>query len=100
MEIFPSHPTENNTFNYKVLIILMPILIFSISSLAYMIFQAETIEDFEDSFLIASASFATALNFSIIVFWKMTKMFKMIESFEKIIEKSKKKQILPFFSHF
>lgn len=57
--------------------------------MAFMLFQADSIEDFEDSFLIASASFATVLNFGIIAFWKMTKMFQMIQSFERIIEKSK-----------
>lgn len=54
-----------------------------------MLLQAASIEEFKDSFLIASAAFATALNFSVIAFWKMSKMLEMIQSFEKIVGKSK-----------
>ena len=89
MGIFLYHPNQNQTFNLKIVLTVLPILFFIISSMAFLLFEAQTMQDYQDSFIASSSTIMASLNFAIIVFWKVPKMLEMIESFEKIIEKSK-----------
>lgn len=94
MGVRSSHSKENDSSYFKTFFVLLPVKLFLASSMAFLLFQANSIDDFKDSFYMSCAVFASALNFSIIAFWKMRKMLEMTQSFEKIIEKSKIDNIL------
>lgn len=88
--IFPSQPDEKYQLNFKTFLMLMPTFIYLLSSTAFLLLQANSIADFEDSFLMTFGTFATIINVLIIAYWKMTKVVKMMQLFEEIIGKSKK----------
>lgn len=90
MGIHLSHSKQSCSFDFKTPLILLPNIIFFICSLSFLLFEANSIENYDESFFMTSASMASIANF-LNVIWKMPNLLKMIANFEEKIEKSKQK---------
>lgn len=91
MGIHPSHSNQSYSIDFKSPLIFLPNFLFFICSLSFLVLKANSIENYDDSFFMTSASLASAANFLIIIL-KMPNIFKMIAIFEEKVEKSKQKQ--------
>lgn len=87
MGICPSQPDQKYPFNLKTLIVLLIVIQFLLSSMAFLIFQADSTQERADSFYF-SLSIANCAVYIIVSHWKIVKILKLIESFEEFIEQS------------
>lgn len=90
MSIHPTSQSRQNwhSINWGIIFIFVSLLQMFISSLAFLIFEADTVMDAGKSFYCADTTLWCA-NFYLIQMWKMPEILKLIENFEKFIEESK-----------
>lgn len=77
----------NHRLNIQIIVFLLFKLLFFISLIATLIFKSANFEEFIDT-LCLIVTIVTALVNILECFWKRTKMFKYIEQWEELIEKS------------
>lgn len=87
MGILPSEQNPRCSFNLITLLISSPAILFFISSMAFLLFKAQSIQEYRDSFFATTSSFASLVNFTIII-WKMPNYLKLIKKFEGFVQKS------------
>lgn len=97
--ILPSNLDQKFSFNSKNLMVLTPLIFCAVSTVSFMLFEADSIQDYEDSYLVSGAICMATINFSINAIWKIRKMLKMIESCEKIVGKSNFPYFFPSSKH-
>lgn len=93
MGINLSHTNQNCSLNSRIILCFVPLIIFLISSSAYMIIVANSMLEFSDSFYINITAFSNIFTISITI-WKMPIILNVISKLEKIIEKSKTNKIV------
>lgn len=86
--IYPSQSNQNglpiNWFNIFMMLSFIPMATFS---LAFLLFEADDIVDAGLSFFAVNSEIFCAIYY-LINMWKMPKILKLIESFERFIESS------------
>lgn len=78
---------QHRSFNWKILCILIFIIIHTVTSIAFFLFEAKSIQEYGDSFYAILSEFL-CLASSPTIISKMPDIFMLIENFEKFIEKS------------
>lgn len=80
---------QNQTFKFtlKTILILMSAIFYFCSSFGFLLFAANSAEEYESSLFNTCSAFASIANFSIIV-GKMSKILQIIQSFAELIKKS------------
>lgn len=92
MGINLSHLNQNCSINWKILVFFVPTLLFLISSTVYMVYMADSVLEFNDSFFI---NLTAVLNFAStsILIREMPIILELIAKLERTIEKSELYQI-------
>lgn len=85
--IDPSKSDQNCSFNAKNLFFLLILTISFVSVTSYFIFEAESAIERSQTFYSALAELACVFNF-IFQFWKIANVLKLIDQFDRFIEKS------------
>lgn len=88
--VSPSQHNENRRINSKILIILLPMVLFSVSSVIFLFFKAKTAQEIADSSFWTTAAYISIFTFLRTVF-KMPMTFDLVWKFEEVIRKSKMK---------
>lgn len=89
MGIYPPHSIQKqHPVNWRNVFILFSLVQIFIVSLAYLIFEAESIVDAGFPFYVINTEFSCAIYY-LTNLWKMPKILKLIECFEKFIVESK-----------
>lgn len=89
MGIYPPQSNQNQLqFNWRNILMLFSLIQIFIFSLAFLIFEAETIVDAGSSFYAVNSLLCCTIYY-LMKMWKMPKIRKLIENFEKFIEESK-----------
>lgn len=88
MGICPPQPDQKHSFNSRILVVLFIVSQFLFSSVAFLLFQASSIQNRADSFYF-SLSIANCGVYIIVSHWKIPKILNLIENFEKFVEQSK-----------
>lgn len=86
MGILPSNQSPKSSINFITLLILLPTMLFAISSSAFLLFEAQSIQEYRDSVYTCTSMFVCLANFAVIV-CKMPNYLQMIEKFEKFVQK-------------
>lgn len=87
MGIHLSEPNQKFSFNAKNVLISSSIALFFISSTAFFLFEANSIDEYGLSFYGSATELAVFVTFQINIFY-MAKILRIFEKFEKLIEKS------------
>ena len=88
MGIVPLHPNQNYSLNLKSIFIFLTISFYLIFSIAFVMFEAQSAEEYGDSIYMSIGNLASLVSFSITI-WKISHMLILIRKFEEMIEKSK-----------
>lgn len=80
---------QSNLFNYRNLFAIFCYLLNGISALAYFLLEANTISEYGATFF-TFISEVYILYFLFVQMWQMPNILKLIASFEKFIEESKR----------
>lgn len=86
--IHPSRPDQRYSFNFSSAIVLLLIVLTFISSVAYFLYKAKTIEEHVQTFYISLTALCITIDF-LTMCWKMTNILQLIEKYEEFIKKSK-----------
>lgn len=102
MGIVITHSNQDYSINLKALVTILPTIIFFMCSLSFLLLEATSIENYDDSFFMTSSSVASMAVLFVVIL-KMPNLLKMIAHFEEKIELSKwiaNFGILEFVSYF
>lgn len=86
--IYPSQPNQNYSFNWRSVAILLLFTLTFISSIAFIVIEAESIPEYAQSFYICITELCIAMDF-IAMCCKMRNVLQLIETYEEFIEKSR-----------
>lgn len=90
MDILPSGQSTKSSFNLITLLILLPTILFSISSMAFLLYKPQSIQEHRDSFFATTSSFVCLANFSVVI-GKMPNFLQMIQKFDDFVQKGERK---------
>lgn len=88
MGIYSSKSNRFSTFNWKIFLIALFIILMLISVVSFFIFKAKSIQDIGISCHLCLSEITTLNNFLLTV-WHVPKIFNLIKHCEKFIENSK-----------
>lgn len=83
----PQSTKQSYLLNLKRDVILLPVILLVISSASYLVFKAETIAEYAQSFYICVTALCNVIH-CITVCWKTEKILQFIETTEKFTQKS------------
>lgn len=87
MGIYPSQPNQNRKPNAKNVFVLLSAIQLCITSLAFFLFEANSITEYGISFYMSLSELTITVYF-LIVAWKIPKNLKLIDEMEQFITKS------------
>lgn len=87
MGINLSHSNRNYTLDSRILLFYVPLILFLISSSAYMVLMANTAMEFNNSFYINATAFSNIFTISLTIL-KMPTILNVIARLEEIVERS------------
>lgn len=76
---------QKHPFNVKNITILVNLSLATILATLFLLLEAETFSDYGDSFYVIASTIVSSVIFAVIV-WKTQEIFKLINSFETIIQ--------------
>lgn len=82
------HHNQNHPINAKILIIVLPVTLYAVSSMIFLLFKAKTSQEYADTLYWITSACAAIFAFLQTV-WKMPMTIHLVGKFEKIIEKSR-----------
>ena len=85
--ICPKKPNQKYSFNLTTCFILLSMIVIALSTSAFFLLEAETVEDYVHTSYISLTEFGLLI-FIIINIWKMRKTLQLITDYEKFIRRS------------
>lgn len=86
--IYPTEPNQKISYNVTTVCILLTMVVDFLSTATYFFVEAETIQEYSDSFYVASSAFNFIVCFCVSI-WKMPKILQLIAKYEEFAQRRK-----------
>lgn len=87
LDIYPSKTNQTYRFKWKTIFFVFPIILMFITSFAFFLWEAETVDDYGTSFYGSMTQLSQTHNILMII-WQMPTILELFRKFENLIESS------------